>query len=102
MRIPRSHKSWWKRPSTWLFISDVFIAVAVAGISATSGVSLLARGFAVGLRRLWRAGEQSRWSLPASAAIQFKEGAKGESTDDLAGCLQTLRGAGGGGQTRHG
>jgi hypothetical protein len=92
MRIPRSQKSWWKRSSTWLFISDVVVAVAVAGIGGTSAF------------RFWREGARGVAGVVAGggvvalvftglrAAIQFKERARGESTYDLAGCLQTLRG----------
>jgi hypothetical protein len=55
--------------------------------------------------RFWREGSRGLASVVASggaialvftgvrAAIQFKERARGESTYDLAGCLQTLRGA---------
>jgi hypothetical protein len=92
MRIPRSQKSPWKRPSTWLFICDIVIAAAVAAVGSTSAFRFWREG-ARGLA--WLVGGAGVVALVFTgmrAALQYRERARGESTYDLAGCLQTLRG----------
>jgi hypothetical protein len=92
MGIPRSRRPAWKRTTTWLLICDVAVAIG----AALFGITTVLRYWAEGQRRPAIATAVAAGAVliftAVRAVLQYVERSRKESTHDLLGCLQTLRG----------
>jgi hypothetical protein len=92
MAFPRPHRSFWKKASSWVLISEIGIAIgiAVAGLATASRYYADGRG---GLAAVVTGAAASVFVLTAvRGVLQHREREKKQSPYDLAGCLETLRG----------